>query len=120
MRSAVYVDGGQDAEGSYPSSVVADVDGRRWSYLARVEPGADGLSARRPGELYALDTDPTQQRNLVAAEPRLAERLERMLVARLRNADALSRRLAGARESVELSPEDRHHLHELGYGDLRR
>jgi arylsulfatase len=120
VRGAVTVDGGQGADGAFPSSVVADLDGRRWSYVATVERRAgDGvpvLSAERPGELYALDRDPGQRDDLAGREPALAEKLGTMLLARLRADAELARRFPPGRAvGRELDREDRRRLEALGY-----
>jgi arylsulfatase A-like enzyme len=117
VNEAVFVDGGHGASRAYPSMVVADLDGQRWSYLVAVEGREGDLVPQRPGELYDMAQDPGQQHDLAASRPELAARLEQMLVARLGEAEALSRRLGGARESIGLSDEERRHLRELGYGE---
>jgi arylsulfatase A-like enzyme len=117
VNDAVYVDGGEDADRVYPSSVIADLDGRRWSYLTPVARGPQpgGFTARRPGELYDMRQDPGQQRNLVDQEPEAAARLEQKLITRLKAAAAAGSQL-GRGTPEELSEEDRRKLRELGYG----
>lgn len=116
VNEAVYVDGGHGASRPYPSMVVADVDGRRWSYLVPVERREGGLAPLPPGELYDMQEDPDQQHDLAGSEPELAARLERMLVARLAAGEQISTRL-GRGVDADLSAEDRRRLRELGYGE---
>jgi arylsulfatase A-like enzyme len=115
VNDAVYVDGGGAA---YPSSVIADLDGRRWSYFAPVESRLlDGRRVFRAGagQLFALDEDPLQQRDLAAQEPAVARRLEQRLLAWFDANEALARRLGPGGRLDPLSPGDRRRLEKLGY-----
>jgi arylsulfatase A-like enzyme len=74
------------------------------------------LILTRPGgsELYDLESDPGEQRNLAEQRPALAAEL-------LRSSDdfrASARRWDASRTTVEVSEEDRRRLEELGYGDV--
>jgi len=118
VNDAVYVDGGEDSDTVYPSSIVADIEGRRWSYLVPIarsgEPGK--LQPKAPGELYDLQADPEQQEDLASQQPELAATLQARLLARLTAAEELGRQLGPGRDEP-LSEEDRKRLRELGYGD---
>ena len=117
LRESLAVDGGRGSERDFPSHLVADLDGRRWSYLATVREGPSGFEAARPGELFALDRDPGQQSDLAAREPELAERLEAMLIERLRADAELARRFPPGRSTGGLSRQDREALEALGYAE---
>jgi len=115
VNDAVYVDGGGAA---YPSSVIADLDGRRWSYFAPVESRfVDGRRVFRAGtgQLFALDEDPAQQRDLAAQAPDVARRLEGQLLAWFDANETLARRLGPAVRLDPLSAGDRGRLEKLGY-----
>jgi len=78
--------------------------------------GRHKLILTRPGgsELYDLESDPGEQRNLAGERPALAREL-------LRASDdfrASARRWDASRTTVEVSEEDRRRLEELGYGDV--
>jgi arylsulfatase A-like enzyme len=115
VNDAVYVDGGGAA---YPSSVIADLDGRRWSYFAPVESRvSDGRRVFRAGagELFALDEDPAQQRDLVARQPEVARRLEERLLAWFDANETMARRLGPGVKLDALSAGDRGRLEAFGY-----
>jgi hypothetical protein len=115
VNDAVYVDGG---EAAYPSSVIADLDGRRWSYFAPVESRVSGgrrVFRAGAGELFALDEDPAQQRNLAAREPDVARRLEERLLAWFDANETLARRLGPGAKLDALSRSDRGRLEARGY-----
>jgi arylsulfatase A-like enzyme len=119
VNDAVYLDGGQHGDVPYKSTVIADLDGRRWSYVNRV---GNRLAAGRrvffpsgSGELYALDEDPDQQRDLAAEEPDLTRRLEEQLLVWYRTNDDLAQRLRRGAAADLLSAEDKRHLEALGY-----
>ncbi|MDJ0846768.1 MAG: sulfatase [Myxococcota bacterium] len=121
VREALVVDGGRRGDRDFPSHLIADLDGRRWSYLATVREEIHGgeprFTAQRPGELFALDRDPAQQIDLAAREPELALRLETMLLEHLRADAALARRFPPGRPSGVLTRQDREALEALGYAE---
>ena len=67
VNDAVYVDGGGAA---YPSSVIADLDGRRWSYFAPVESRRLGRPPRLPGRCRRALCDSTRIRRSSGTSPR--------------------------------------------------
>jgi hypothetical protein len=115
VNDAVYVDGG---EVTYPSSVIADLEGRRWSYFASVESHDSGgrrVFRAGAGELFALDEDPTQQRDLAAQQPDVARHLRQRLLAWFEANEALARRLTPGAKLDAPSAADRGRLRALGY-----
>ncbi len=116
VRDAVVVDGGHGGDRDYPSHLIVDLDGRRWSYLTTVSEGPTGFTAARPGELFALDRDPAQQHDLAPAEPELAARLAARLVDGLRRDAELARRHPPGR-SPGLTTRERDALRALGYAE---
>lgn len=119
VNDAVYVDGGDSHGFPYQSSVIADVEGRRWSYITTVrragKPLFRQLVAQGPRELYALDDDPEQRRNVAAQHPEVARGLEARLLAWFRDNETRARRLGRSRETQLLTPEEQGHLEALGY-----
>ena len=76
----------------------------RWKYLE--------APAERRRELYDLERDPAERRNLVTAEPQRASELSRLL-SRWRREQLAVR----SRSAISLSPEDEEALRALGYVD---
>jgi arylsulfatase A-like enzyme len=119
VRRVVFVDGIYESGRTWGSSVVADIDGRRWSYVARVMPqdvpGGRKFTLEGPGELYDLAADPNEQHDLAAERPDLARRLGERLVAWFRTNEERAGHLRRG-ETVELvSPEEEAQLRALGY-----
>lgn len=121
VRRVVYVDGIYDDGRTWGSSVVADIDGRRWSYVARVTarpaPGGRAFALEGSGELYDLAEDPNEQRDLAAERPDLARRLGERLVAWLRANEERAGHLRRAAAVDPVSPEEEEQLRALGYLD---
>jgi arylsulfatase A-like enzyme len=119
VNDAVYVDGRMSGYRLYPSSVIADVDGGRWSYINTVRTREDeedgGFFTEGPGELYDLLADAGQVRDLAAERPELAERLEQQLLDWYRANALMARVLTRSEETQLLSEEERALLQDLGY-----
>jgi arylsulfatase A-like enzyme len=109
----------------YPSSIVREIDGRRWSYVNTVKDREQGsgrtFHVRDAGELYLLDDDPGQQRDLRAQHPEIADELRRALLAWYARNDALARKLQSetgpATEGPLLDEQEIEQLRALGYSD---
>jgi arylsulfatase A-like enzyme len=119
LRDAVFTDGRYEGEEGRGSSVVADIEGRRWSYVARVRDtraaGAGGFAVAGAAELYDLDQDPYQQRDVSAQEPQLERQLRNRLLAWY-SANALrARRQGAARQRAFLAPAEIEYLRAVGY-----
>jgi arylsulfatase A-like enzyme len=118
-RDAIFTDGMIEAEEGWGSSVVADINGNRWSYIARVraegERGARRFSIAGAEELYHLGLDPEQRRDLHAAAPKVANRLRTQLLGWYRDNENRARGLALARQQSPLAPPETEHLEALGY-----
>jgi len=119
VRDAVFTDGVYEGERGWGSSVVADVEGRRWSYIVRVratgERGRRRFAVEGEGELYDLQRDPQQQSDLQAERPQLAGQLRDRLLAWYRANELRAQSLAAAREHLPLGPAEAEHLRVLGY-----
>ena len=70
--------------------------------------------SRKRIELFDLEADPLERRDLSSGEPALRAGLEAELRAAIRAAEEKGARF-GAGGTVELSPEERQNLEELGY-----
>jgi arylsulfatase A-like enzyme len=128
-RDTVFVDGLMGGLPStfahYASSAVAEIDGERWSLVAKVDPGpADAIAFAIEGspELYCLSRDPRQQRNIIEQHPEIASELASRLLAWYAENRALQLKLAAAApadspesEAPILSEEDIAALEALGY-----
>jgi len=121
VRGVVFVDGIYEDGRTWGSSVVADIDGRRWSFVARVTPqpapGGRDFVIEGPGELYDLAEDPNEQHNLAPERPELARRLGERLVAWLRTNEERAGHLRRAPILDPVSPEEEAQLRALGYLD---
>ncbi len=82
------------------------LDGR-WKLIENVSRGGY--------ELYDLEVDPGEQRDLVGERPEVVERLGKELRERIAVAEMLSRKFEGGGEP-NLTPEEVEHLKEIGYG----
>ncbi|MEE2678709.1 MAG: sulfatase-like hydrolase/transferase [Myxococcota bacterium] len=121
VRQAVFVDGIYEDGRTWGSSVVADVEGKRWSYVAEVTPrpgpGGRDFVLAGPGELYDLAADPEEQHDLATERPDLARRLGKRLVGWLRANEARAGHLRRAEAVPPVSPEEEAQLRALGYLD---
>lgn len=98
----------ENHEGHILASLRTEVDGVAWLVITANE---DNPRGQRPVELYNVDEDPMQERDLAEREPELTSTLlERLASARLAAAQG-----AVERSSVELTDEDRDRLRALGY-----
>ena len=107
----------------YASSVIDEVEGRVWSYVAKVEPveATDGYTfeVRETGELYDLDADPGQLVDLADAHPSIVETLRRRLLSWYEQNEVRARpirRTAGPPQPL-LSEEETERLKALGYAE---
>lgn len=103
------------------SKIVRDVDGVRWAYVNTVhhdgDEGTRSFETRTPGELYRLNDDPDQRKNVAADHPELARELEQALLAWYAENDSLAGKL-GQRKSwgkAKLTKKQRERLKALGY-----
>lgn len=97
------------------TAITARVDGERWSFVTTVFPDDEaGFRSPAPGELYRLDTDPSQAENVQPEHAELAAQLKQELLGwYAENA----RRAEGHAETAAavLTEEERAHLEALGY-----
>lgn len=104
------------------SSIVARIDGARWSYVQTMEelPGEDVRRFRAGSvpELYLLDDDPGQTENLADSQPEIAARLEAELLAWYDTNEAHRKRIGAERTREDmLDAEEREQLRALGYSE---
>ena len=114
------VDGIRKDSHTFKSSLIVELEGRRWSYLNRIvrEPEAEGggFRVKDRGELYDLDGDPDQRVNLVKKERAVAGRLAEDLVVWYAENDALAQRLGVSKPGTAvISEEEKRRLKGLGY-----
>jgi arylsulfatase A-like enzyme len=109
--TTLYADGGERPEKR--AIFASRSTGVAWKRA--VVRGRYKLIRTRPGgvELYDLESDPGEQRNLAEEHPALAEELLRSS----RDFQASVPRWDGSRTTVEVSAEDLRRLEELGYAD---
>ena len=101
------------------ASWIEEVDGRRWSYLRRVQRTAGSIEWTGERELYDLGRDPRQQHNVASQFPAIAAELEQRLEASLLASREAGRALGvtdGPGEKI-LTDEEREALRGLGYID---
>ncbi|MEZ4215358.1 MAG: sulfatase-like hydrolase/transferase [Myxococcota bacterium] len=119
--------------GDYSSAIARDVEGVPWTLvgfvdldLTRTTEDERAFALRGPGELYRLDDDPLQRHDLAAAEPALARRLARELLAwydaNERAAAAFAAPPDGGADAVApgralLSDAERERLRAIGYAE---
>lgn len=119
VRAAVFTDGMYEDEEGWGSSVIADLEGGRWSYIARVrasgERGSRRFAEEGDGELYDLVRDPQQRRDVFAERPQLADQLRQRLLAWYQANEHRARRLEAEPERWPLSRAETEHLRALGY-----
>lgn len=119
LRDAVYVDGLYEGERTWGSSVVADRDGERFAYVAKIS--ARGPRGRRvfavegEQELYALDEDPAQERDVAREHPERTAALRRQLLAWYRANEARALAMASSPERSLVDEEEARRLEALGY-----
>jgi len=113
----------------YPSSITDVVDGVRYGYVAEVEhektpEGGRRFFLKREGQLFDLDADPGQTRDLAPENPMLAQRLREKLLAWYDENERVARALERAsRETGEgtvvpgPSEVEAEQLRALGYGE---
>jgi arylsulfatase A-like enzyme len=104
----------------YPSALTSELEGRRWSYVNLVHHAEDGtgfrFELRQPGEVYDLDQDPLQQRNLAARLPDMERILGERLLRWYAENDSLARRLGEPEQDGPILDEkERERLRALGY-----
>lgn len=112
------VDGNRKDGQTFKSSVIAERDGTRWSYLNRIVAAGEGrgFALKDKGELYNLDRDPDQRVNLARHYRSLAKALETELLAWYAETDALARKLGGSEKGTAvISEEEKQRLRGLGY-----
>jgi arylsulfatase A-like enzyme len=121
IHDAIFTDGVYEGEPGWGSSVVADVRGRRWSYVNRVRPnglrGQRTFTAEAAGELYDLTSDPLQHSDVAADHPQVARQLRDQLLAWYRANELRARQLRAERTHTGISDEEAEHLRALGYGE---
>ena len=101
------------------ASWIEEVDGRRWSYLRRVQKKAGSIEWTGERELYDLGRDPRQRRNVASQFPEIAAELEQRLGESLLASREAGRALGvvdGPGEKI-LTDEEREALRGLGYID---
>jgi hypothetical protein len=123
----VYVDGIfggiPDEYWRYPSAVTGWIDGERFSYVGRIryEQGLTETTfeVQGPEELYLLEADPGQERDVSQERPELVAALRSRLLAWYAANDAMVRALRSDAGSLPdeglLSEEERKRLEALGY-----
>jgi arylsulfatase A-like enzyme len=108
--------------GRNASAVTADLDGERWSLVARVaereEDGGFAYGIRGAPELYRLDEDPGQRHDLAAQEPQRVTELSKRLLDWFARNEAAARALGRGEGAKPLLDErEREQLRALGYGE---
>ena len=108
--------------GHFQSSVILPQEGRRWSFIDRVEireqDGGRVFETAGEGELYDLVADPGQQNDLAQDQPELARELAALLESWYAETDAAAARLAPPpKVEVELTRQQRERLRALGYAE---
>lgn len=104
------------------SNVTAEIDGERWSYLNTVydetRDAGRVFETRTPGELYKLDEDPGQQRNLLSHYPAIGAELEVQLLSWYAESEVLAKQLGAAPTlSKPLREQQKAQLRALGYAE---
>lgn len=121
VRDAVFVDGIMTGYRHYPSAAIVDLPEGRMAWVGRVLAPPDEEPPRfvRQGaaELYDLEADPLQQKDLAAERPESLAAVERRILDWYESNAGRAAALGETAPEPVLSDEERDALRALGYGD---